>query len=622
MAFDYNEPTNPAPKKKLSKKQQNEEALRQSLADALTDTKCLNFVNDAFVKADNFYNNYRQDWLRYYGLYNGIFNSTNHTYKGRANIFVPMVFSAIETILPRLVSNRPKTTVVPVGAEDLMGAKKMDNVVSFFWDKMQMKRTIKMWQKGALLYGTSIVKLWWDSDEQMPKARVMDMSGGEIVIDPQASCDDDAQYAIHTYEKDLEDVKANKKYKNTGQLGASNWPNMKQDRYFLKGKSWTSDTLYKKCLIREFWGEYDGEDWLIITANNSAVIYKEKMPYKHGELPFTRLVDTELPNEYLGIGEVEPIERLQYELNDTRNQRMDNVTLILNRMWKVAKGADVNESELVSQPGGVIHAADINGIEPLVTPDVTQSAYNEEGQIKADIQSITGVNDMAPTYGGNKDSNAATTTARGLALAQELANARFQLKLDNMDDALRRFGRQLVQLIQQYAPKEMLVRILDDKGYQWVPILKDDIKGAFDFSVEMGASQPQNRLTRRAEARELLTTVLPAAQLVPNGTQILAKTMRFLYDTYEMPDLESVLPADVTGMPQQPAQQQQQGMPNQMPNMGGQNVMGSMPGPQTQINPNQSLNATQGAQLGGARNNPQPAELYHAGPNPTGVPGA
>lgn len=191
-----------------------------------------------------------------------------------------------------------------------------------------------------------------------------------------------------------------------------------------------------------------------------------------------------------------------------------------------------------------------------------------------------------------------------------------------MDDALRRFGRQLVQLIQQYAPKEMLVRILDDKGYQWVPILKDDIKGAFDFSVEMGASQPQNRLTRRAEARELLTTVLPAAQLVPNGTQILAKTMRFLYDTYEMPDLESVLPADVTGMPQQPAQQQQQGMPNQMPNMGGQNVMGSMPGPQTQINPNQSLNATQGAQLGGARNNPQPAELYHAGPNPTGVPGA
>ena len=40
---------------------------------------------------------------------------------------------------------------------------------------------------------------------------------------------------------------------------------------------------------------------------------------------------------YMVLGEIEPIEYLQYELNDTRNQRMDNVNLIINRMWKGVK---------------------------------------------------------------------------------------------------------------------------------------------------------------------------------------------------------------------------------------------------------------------------------------------
>jgi hypothetical protein len=236
---------------------------------------------------------------------------------------------------------------------------------------------------------------------------------------------------------------------------------------------------------------------------------------------------------------VEPLKYLQYELNSTRNQRLDNVTLILNRMWVVDKNADVEESELVSQSGQIIHTGDMKGIEPLPTPDVTASAYNEESMIKSDIQDASGISDYVTGQGASgKSGQAVEQTATGIALYQEAGNARIKFKLDNMEDALREFGLQLMALLQQFLTHEFVIRIVGAEGKYWKRVTPEEIQGNFDLTVEAGSTQPLNKSMRRAQAREIVNTLVPLLK-TPQGQQInLQYYLKYLLESYELTNID------------------------------------------------------------------------------------
>ena len=68
------------------------------------------------------------------------------------------------------------------------------------------------------------------------------------------------------------------------------------------------------------------------------------------EKPFIKIVDTIDPHNFYGIGEIEPIEHLQHELNTIRNMRMDNINLIINRMWTVKNSADISSENYFTLP--------------------------------------------------------------------------------------------------------------------------------------------------------------------------------------------------------------------------------------------------------------------------------
>jgi hypothetical protein len=246
--------------------------------------------------------------------------------------------------------------------------------------------------------------------------------------------------------------------------------------------------------------EYWEDDRVVTIANRNIVIRDEENPYRHGKKPFVRLVDQAVPHEFLGIGELEPIESLQYELNDRRNQRMDNITLILNRMWKVKNGANVDEDELVSDAGGVVHTDDMAGIDSLQMPDVTSSSYNEETLIKGDIQQTTGVSDFTRGVGSESLGN---DTATGISLIQEAGNARFRLKIRNLESAIEHIGRMMVSLNEQFLSEEKAIRIMGDNGFEWLNVKPEDLKGNFDVIVQSGSTLPSNEAVERKQIMEM-----------------------------------------------------------------------------------------------------------------------
>src|SRR5690606_4945367 len=126
---------------------------------------------------------------------------------------------------------------------------------------------------------------------------------------------------------------------------------------------------------------------------------------------------------FYGIGEIEPIEHLQHELNTIRNMRMDNINLIINRMWTVKNSADISPEELISRPGGVIHVQNHDDIQPIKLDNVAAESYKEDELIRRDIDLATGVNDYV--RGTNPDRRETATTASVLSTA---SNERIKLK--------------------------------------------------------------------------------------------------------------------------------------------------------------------------------------------------
>jgi len=483
--------------------------------DKKEDKDILNIVLERFEKAAKFRRPHEEKWLRWYKLY----RSYTEKREVGANLFIPYTFSIVESVQPRLVTtlfaSRPYIGVLPLRPDMVTQARNMENLLDYqLIQRINIVEVASQWIKEALIYGTSIIKVGWRFETKKtrttaplrtilgvpvgskvveqetvvyddPKIEHIDL--WDFYVDPEATSIDDAEYCIHRIYRTKEHLKKLADagiYKNidkveiraniiNADLGA-------EERRAAVGLGTVGQT--DRIELIEYWED----DRIITVANRAVVIRNEPNPFWHGRKPFVRLVDQPVPHEFYGIGEIEPIEYLQLELNDTRNQRMDNVNLVLNRMWKVLRSADIDPAQLVSRPGGFVEVDDMNDIEPLEFIDVTSSSYKEEEEIKRDIDRTTGVYDYA--RGETTDRRETATTASILSSA---ANERFKLKIQLMEDmGLRRLGSLLVQLNQQFIDKERVIRILGPDGMFFNTIGPDDIKGQFDVMAIGSTVEP------------------------------------------------------------------------------------------------------------------------------------
>jgi hypothetical protein len=451
---------------------------------------------------------HEEKWVRWYKLY----RSYTEKKDTGANLFIPYTFSAIESVVPRIIStmfaSRPYIGVLPVNEESVDKAKMHEKLLDYqLTQRINTIELASMWIKEALMYGTSHIKPVWRYEirnvkQKVPVTSILGVSMEskyqdteivayddphvehidiwDIYVDPDATNVDDAEYVVHRVFRTKEHIKRmaqNGIYKNIEKIGNSFSPTSSdeigsEERMSSIGLS-KSPKQQDKIELLEYWTD----ERIIVVANRSAIIRNEPNPFWHGKKPFIRIVDHPVPHEYYGIGEIEPIEYLQYELNDTRNQRMDNVNLVLNRMWKVLRGSDIIPEQLISRPGGFIEVDDMGDIEEVKFTDVTSSSYKEEEEIKRDIDRTVGVFDYA--RGETTDRRETATTASILSNA---ANERFKLKVQLMEDmGLRRLGLMLIQLNQQFIDSERVIRVVGDDGVNFEILSPEDIIGEFDI---------------------------------------------------------------------------------------------------------------------------------------------
>lgn len=239
--------------------------------------------------------------------------------------------------------------------------------------------------------------------------------------------------------------------------------------------------------------------------NRSELIYDGPSPYwRHGKKPFVVSVFEPLPNEFYGLSGVQVIEHLQHELNTIRNQRVDNSSMILNRMWKVRRGADIDESELVSRPNGIIWVDNPDDVTELAMRDMVASGYNEESIVKMDMENALAV----PSVIRGADSSR-RETATEVVTKSTNAGMRFDVKIMLFEATGFKRMVQLMDLNnQQFVDEDRLIYLTSgdpEVADSWREVKPWEIVGEFDYRPAGANIDPAaNKEMRRQQLIQVL----------------------------------------------------------------------------------------------------------------------
>lgn len=505
----------------------------------------------------------RDDWLRYYRSTRLFRNENTTTYN---KVFLPMAWQVIEKIAPRITAHDPVYELIPVQNEAIPFVEIVGETLNYMFTEKGLRRETRVAEKACLRDGTSFVKLFMDPInrvQEIESTEEMDEETGEVTertveeqvevtnlplfktldifdvyVDPRYDSLESAPGVTHSRDSvRFAELLADKDLyfnldlvKQSGVVSAAVSQDTLRDKMEKLNIRGIPSSIYtgqekvdlNSLNLKERWGRFsptgepeDEAEYVITTVNDLIVIRLEKNPYgtkenPAGIRPFEIFLDHENPNELYGTGEVEPTETLQIGLNKSRNQRLDNVDLVMNRMWIYDRNGGINPRNLKSTPGNIIPADDINALQPLATPDVTSSSYQEEDRFIRDFQMATGTIDVTDRGG----SSGFTNTATGEKIREREASSRFQLKITNLEDSLARIGRKMLLMLQASQGKSFIIRRKDVNGdWKFTEIGKEILTHAVNgmsVKVKAGSTLSDNYEDRRNDAISLWNMAVAA----------------------------------------------------------------------------------------------------------------
>lgn len=446
----------------------------------------------------------------HYKNYNSI--RSKRFYNGRADIFVPLSFMVVETLVARIMriiyAEPILVTLEGVGPSDKDREERLRALLH-----MQQKKIVRLWPKlldywrGRLMYGRSYAKMEWRTDYRTVKKTVIKDSDGtkidnlsefneespelqaakaeseglglleedggptpepetpeeielakvdksifpiteggvlddrrvkvdteeervavydcwdfkpldffDVLVDPMAP-DGDIQRAEWVAVRSLMSDQEVERWGNT--LNADDKPlfEMWQDSIAAGEGEPSQDLIERKELLGlnigaitklrgdntkhevhevymdyQFKGEkYISPNTLFVMLDRKHIVRAERNPFWHGRKPIISGAYTRRPNEFLGQGVLDPIRKIQYEVNDMRNQVHDYATFTLSPIWIVGDDAELDEENIRISAGAAIRVADIDALRTMVFPDMTPVGQRAEALLENTLREATGV---------------------------------------------------------------------------------------------------------------------------------------------------------------------------------------------------------------------------------------
>lgn len=203
-------------------------------------------------------------------------------------------------------------------------------------------------------------------------------------------------------------------------------------------------------------------------------------------------------------GEIEVIGELQELLNDTQNQKSDNLNYTLNRMWTLDPSQAHKIDEIQSVPGAVF-TVPAGSLVPLTTGSIGADADNEMFRIQSMMRRATAADELIQGSSGKGDTTATEVNA---TIAQ--AGSRFASKLENFEsEGFTIQAQNMFKINQIFMTTEQAVRMIGQDGIEWKSYNPGEFLGDYDVKVSLDSTA---RVLKEEEKQNALQFYLMASK--------------------------------------------------------------------------------------------------------------
>ena len=481
-------------------------------------------IKDKFKSAYNAVS-YRHDkWIKYFNYYMSSEETVYNQYK--KSRILPIAFSIISSILPRILSQKPKIRYMMRQYPDYFddALEELERQLGDKYDIERMRRdainaldfTIKwQWSQmdgdlnfgklilNSLIYGTGIMMVYWSEEKNSPMLKVLE----PFYFYPEAGCSD-AKDMTHCFTVNyLTEGKLREMFKNKIYRGVN------VDKVISKNIGSYNDYIYMEKLSSD--NNYGSLDKLIkvveyydkneiITYIGEDIVRREKN--KLGVIPFIVLPNYVVPGDFWGMSEIDQIEQYIKDKTDFRANRHINVELNSNCLWRADPNRQVEMTDLVSAPGQVVRAEQ-GALEPLRPPSLPPEVYREDQMFDRDITDTTGLSDYM--RGGTPERFETATTVQNLVKS---GNMRIILRsLNIVAYCIKPLGKLFIEYNRKFI-KPLNIIYQENNEYKIFPLRQDFIKlFEADFDVIVTARDIED--VKKAELVQIIQAIGNSQQM-------------------------------------------------------------------------------------------------------------
>ena len=478
--------------------------------------------------------------------------NVNHAGSYSHKVIDNLIFSNIRTILPRLNIRNPKIFVTankkPYQVKDQMfdtiqGSIVLEIVLNYYYKQLKLKRETRKCLVDALLGYWGILQLGYsveteniknDGDETETNELIKEDSPYAVRRSPldfrfDTEATDhlllDGRWVSFRWIKPLEDVKSDPKYSNTRFL-KSNY-RAKTD---FKGAG--KITEYSGDEPPDLWGRVEGWDiWdkkthklITIVEDHPKLLQETDWPLAMDGFPCEILYFNENPDEAEPLPDIKIYKESQDELNIIRSLQLDHIKRISQRKYKTRENSMTEEEKDKVTYGGDGVIVEVKGdpnttLLPVQDAVISQDIYMVAQLLKnaaRENAGISGAEALSP-----QKFEQATEPALIHMASQTLRDDQRSIFEDFVVRCVSKLGKIIQQTTetskeiplslgqfkeaQSGIPDKLEKIVGPDKTtiYPWLSFNNDDIKGDFEYSIEIGSTQPINDASRQQQAKAL-----------------------------------------------------------------------------------------------------------------------
>lgn len=503
-------------------------------------------ILDRIARSESFMRPFRDDFEEIYQLYVCYTKNYGEITSGqRSNVFVPYVFSKIETKLPRIIQSMVGSEdwfqVVGIGDEDEENALFHDKLMKYqFANEIDTLWFFMTWYKECMLYGNSFAGVFYDKETKKIKQRSLrytDKEGNNLYpyvigYDFQPTTKtvydgvslvpfdifdclpapvgtrvnglkrDAMDYFIIRSEPSADYLRSMIEDKDTAELHGFNVEAVKkllsskpngtgllnrnrEERMNYRGM----ETIGNDDMANPHYEMYTmWEDDSVLSIIDNDMIRNcgpDKFPFYEMRKPIVMAMDTPVPHELFALGQVRPILRLNYYAQDLENAKMDSILDAVYPGYLVSEDSFPRDYiNILRRNLRGLHPVANNpttAIVPIQKQDKSVAATNEQINLERLINMTLGSADIIS--GGNQPGS---QTATEISQQIEQANARFDLSVRFLKDfSHKELLLMMIDRNTQYAPDEKLIRVLNESGEVIRGSIKpENLVGNFDVRVK------------------------------------------------------------------------------------------------------------------------------------------